>query len=100
MKWKLATVPPVEDEGELTNYHIENLKGERIKKYKVGDTIVLVIETQNKIGDTLEINLNDKEADFEHMGTRLQDDLLEHTVQNDIDRIELKVIEELEEETS
>ncbi len=98
MKWKMASAPPIEEEGKLVNYHIENEEGKRIKKYKIGDTIVLVIETQNKKGDTLEIDMQDKAADFELNGERLEDDILEHTVQDDIDRIELKVIRQEQQE--
>ncbi len=96
MKWKLATVQPVEDEGEFTAAYLENKEGKRIEEYEIGDTVFLIVQSEGKQGKTFTANLNDQDADFEYKGKRLENDRLEYSIQNNTERIELKVIAEKE----
>ncbi len=92
----LTTQPTVIDNGKkVTNYYLTNTDGEAIDDYKKGDIIVLNIETRNRIGDSLTIDLNDAEYDFEYNGDVLSNDTLRNIViSNDLEQIELKVVEQ------
>ncbi len=92
----LNVQPTVIDNGKkVTNYYLTNTDGEAIDDYKKGDIIVLNIETRNRIGDSLTIDLNDAEYDFEYNGDVLPNDTLRNIViSNDLEQIELKVVEQ------
>ncbi len=83
------------NEKKITNYYLTNTDGEQIDDYKKDDIIILNIETLNRIGDSLTIDLNDAEYDFEHNGTLIPNDTLKNVViSNDLEQIELKVVEQ------
>jgi len=85
----------IDNEKKITNYYLTNKEGERIEGYKKDDIIVLNIETRNRIGDRVTIDLNDAEYDFEYNGSILQNDTLRNIViGNDLEQIELKVVEQ------
>ena len=82
-----------EEEKEVTHYFITDKDGEELEKYKVGDTIVLNIETTNRIGDNMTISLEDKTHDFKYNGQLLQNDTIsDYQISSDSEKIELEVV--------
>jgi len=100
--WKVTdpyakTVAPtvINDEKELTSYYLTNTENEKIQDYKEEDIIILNLETQNRIGDIITINLDDTEYDFEYNGSLLPNDTLKNIfIESDLEQIELKVIKQ------
>ena len=79
----------IEDKYEL----ITDTNGEELETYNLGDTIILNIETLNRIGDTITISLEDKSHDFKYNGQILPNDTItDYTITNDLEQIELEVI--------
>ena len=84
-----------EEEKRLTSYYLTNISGERIQEYGEGDLIVLNIETLNRIGDSITVNLNDSEYNFKHGNVELYNDTIEnYVISNDLEQIQLTVIEQ------
>jgi len=84
-----------EEEKKITRYFLSDPNGTEITEYKEGDTIILNIETSNRIGDRLSINLDDAEYDFKYQGNLIPNDTLKNIViGNDIEKVELKVVEQ------
>ena len=82
-----------EKEKKVTRYTITNAEGEELESYKVGDTIVLNIDTENRIGDSMTINLEDKTHDFKYNGQVLSNDTIEdYMISSDSEKIKLEVI--------
>ncbi len=99
--------PPYQEEPEeeeevkkLLDFYITNKQGERISDVEVGNEVYLVVKTLNLVGETMNLNLANKEADFEYQGQRLENDILSgYTIGSSTERILLKVLKpELEEE--
>jgi hypothetical protein len=81
------------NEKKITNYYLTNTDGEAIEGYKKGDIIVVNIETLNRIGDSVTIDLNNAQYDFEYNGSILPNDTLKNIViGSDLEQIELKVV--------
>ena len=96
-KAKVAESAPVEQENKmpkLIDYFITDTNGDKLDEYNTGDRILLQIKTQNRIGNQLTINLNDKTHDFKYNGVSLENDTLEYVIGNDLEKIELEVIEQ------
>jgi hypothetical protein len=64
--WNVSYIPPSEDiphqseevvEKELVDYYLTDTSGTRIEEYEVGDSIILNIETKNRIYDKITIHL-------------------------------------------
>ena len=82
-----------EEEKEVTRYYITDTNGEELETYNLGDTIILNIETLNRIGDIITISLEDKSHDFKYNGQILPNDTItDYTISNDLEQIELEVI--------
>ncbi len=82
-------------EKKITNYYLTNTNNEPIDDYKKNDIIVVNIETLNRIGDSITINLNDVQYDFEYNESLLVNDTLENiTINSDLEQIQLKVVEQ------
>ncbi|WP_452223596.1 type VI secretion system tube protein TssD [Lacinutrix chionoecetis] len=82
-----------EEEKEVTGYFITDTDGEELERYQVGDTIVLNIETANRIGDNMTIYLEDKTHDFKYNGQLLQNDTIsDYLISSDSEKIELEVV--------
>lgn len=101
-KWRVTDInapkvvpTPIKKEKELTRYFLTDRNNKRIEDYETGDTIVLNIETENRIGDTVDINLNDHEHDFNYKGSVLPNDTLKGiVVGSNLEQIPLEVIEQ------
>ena len=102
--WKVTdpyapTVTPTEinqeEEKKFTRCYLTNTENKEIQDYSKGETIVVNLETSNRIGDVITINLDDAEYDFEYNGNLLPNDTLKNIViGNDLEQIELKVIKQ------
>lgn len=80
-------------EKKLVEYFMTDAKGKRIDKFEVGDTVVLNIKTENRIGDKLTIHLEDKTHDFRYQGEVLKDDKIsDYIINKDVEKVELEVI--------
>ncbi|WP_346881593.1 type VI secretion system tube protein TssD [uncultured Algibacter sp.] len=83
------------NEKKITKYYLTNTDGDKIDDYKKDDIIIVNIETKNRIGDSVTINLNDAEYDFEYNGNSILNDTLKDIpIDNDLEQIELKVVEQ------
>lgn len=92
---KQTETTKLDNEPNLIGYYITDVNGEQTKEYDVGDTIILNIETENCLGKTITINLEDKTHDFKHNGIILKNDILkDYIIRNNLEKIELKVIEQ------
>jgi hypothetical protein len=81
------------DEKKITNYYLTNRDGEPIEGYKKDDIIVVNLETSNRIGDSVTIDLNNAQYDFEYNGSVLPNDILKNIViGSDLEQITLKVV--------
>ncbi|WP_154665642.1 type VI secretion system tube protein TssD [Saccharicrinis fermentans] len=90
---------PVEEEPvqepEWVECYITDMQGNRIDDYQIGDTIIVVFKTRHLVGKKISLNLNDKDADFEYNGNRLENDILSnYLVNNNTEQVELTVIEQ------
>ena len=80
---------------EVTRYFITDENGEELERYKVGDTIILNIETLNRLGDTMTISLEDKTHDFKYNGQVLNNDTIkDYVISSDSEKIELEVVKQ------
>lgn len=80
-------------EKELIRYFVTDTDGNALESYKLGEKIVLNIETKNRIGDVISIALNDKTHDFNYNGEVLKNDkLTNYTIANDMEKITLEVV--------
>jgi phosphoribosylformylglycinamidine (FGAM) synthase PurS component len=90
-----ASTLPVSEEAKFVESYLTDTANNKISDYDIGDKINLVINTENMLDETITINLNDKEADFEYNGDRLINDTLsDYLINNNIETIELTVIEQ------
>ncbi|CAZ95742.1 MULTISPECIES: type VI secretion system tube protein TssD [Zobellia] len=81
------TVPTIKD------YYITDKDGNRIEKSRIGETITLNIITQDMIGETMTIGLNDPTVDFMYKGVVLENDTLKDlTISKNKEKIELEVV--------
>jgi len=105
-RWNVSWIPPseripyqpkeIENDPKILNYHIEDINGNIIQKdeIEIDEEIILVVETENAIGETFEIDLDSNRLNFEHNGQVLESDILEFKVTNEIEQIHLKAIEQ------
>lgn len=101
--WVAPTDQPVtktkEEEGtpKLIDFYLTDENGTRIDEYSVGDTIILNIITENRIGESLTINLGDATHDFEYQGNVLYNDTIENfSIAKDEHQLSLKVLPQRE----
>ncbi len=88
-----AEVTTIEQERKITSYYLTNTENNKIEDYNIDDIILLNIKTENRIGDVMTINLNDKKHDFEYNGIILENDTLKNIkIENNLEQIELKVV--------
>lgn len=86
----------IDTTAKVVDYYLadknHNLIRERLEDY-IGDTVFLNVRTQNLIGKTLNLTLNNQKVDFEYEGKRLEKDtLMDYKIGKDFEKIELKVI--------
>lgn len=85
----------IENNKKVSKFYLTNTNNEKINNYKIGETIRLCLETQNRIGDKVTINLNDPAYDFEHNGNLLKGDIIkDYIIGDNIEQIELKIIKQ------
>ncbi|GHC50178.1 type VI secretion system tube protein TssD [Ulvibacter litoralis] len=92
----VAQVAPTElpkEEKKVTKYYITDVNGEELESYKIGEKIILNIETLNRVGDAMTISLEDKTHDFKYNGKVLANDTLsDYIIGSDLEKIELEVV--------
>lgn len=105
--WQKSGIPPSnqattnqEEEDttpKLIDFFLTDEEGIRIDEYSIGDTIILNIITENRIGENLTINLGDATHDFEYQESVLYNDTIENfTISQDEHKLSLKVLEQRE----
>ena len=83
----------------IVKQYLTDLDGNKIEKYKDGETIVVNIETENMHKKLISINMNDKEHDFKHNGQILENDTIKNLeIVENLMQIELEVIKEQDEQ--
>lgn len=88
-----ATSTEKDVEKKVVNYQLTDADGYELDEYEVGDNIVLHIETENRIGDKINIHLEDKTHDFLYNGKVLENDKLsDYIINSNLEKIELEVI--------
>lgn len=75
----------------LESYFVDE-DGNPIIDMVEGDTVTLVVVTQNMIGEKLEININDNEYDYKYNNNTLENDLLELDITEDEQNVQLTVV--------
>lgn len=66
-----------------------------LDEYSQGDKIYYVLESKDMIGESVDIELHDKEIDFLYRNKRLENDKIKnYTINSDIEKIPLQVIPE------
>jgi len=86
-----------EDEPNFIGHHFENEEEDEIKKeeIEVDDIIYLVIESENAIGETINIDLDDGLKDYEYQGKVIENDKLEKVIIiDDVFKLKLKAIKQ------
>ncbi|WP_430906200.1 type VI secretion system tube protein TssD [Maribacter sp. 2-571] len=87
--------PELKKSPKVTDYYITDSEGNRIEETKIGQTITLNIRTQDMIGETMTINLDNPSADFMYQGKVLENDTLaDLTITKKIERIKLEVVKQ------
>lgn len=67
--------------------------GREISQYFAGDIIEIHFETQNSVGKTVNLNLEDKEYDFKYEGKILKKDTIKnYKIKSKFDKITLEVV--------
>ncbi|WP_299211649.1 type VI secretion system tube protein TssD [uncultured Aquimarina sp.] len=86
-----------EDPKKVTDYYLTDDQGNQIDDYETGQIITLHIETLNRIGDKITINIQDKEHDFKYKGNVLTNDTIkDFIIGSDLETIELEVMDQQE----
>ncbi len=89
---------PTDTTPKVIDYYLTDKNGnsfrENLDSY-IGEKIFLNVRTQNLIGQTLTISLNNSDVDFEYENKRLEKDMLtDYKIKEDFEQIELKVIKQ------
>lgn len=87
------TVLEVDDVPRLLECYLTDKNNNRIKKGRIGETVILNIKTEFSVGKTFTVNLNDKTADYKYNGKVLVNDTLkDFVIEKDLEKIPLEVI--------
>lgn len=91
-KLRKEMLKKMKNEPKIIDCYYTDLEGKRIEETWVGDDIFLVVETENMIGETIDIDLADQYKDFEYNGEILENDTLKNIqITADIQKFKLKV---------
>jgi len=92
-----ATAITKAEEPRLIEYHFEDIDENPLEKskIKIDDFFYLVINSENAIGESITINLDDNFKDFEYNGSPLSNDTLKDvTITDDLFKVKLKAIKQ------
>ncbi|TPN84381.1 type VI secretion system tube protein TssD [Aquimarina algicola] len=91
-----AAEEEVEDnEPRITRQYITDQEDVVLDEYQQGDQIYYVIESENMVGEAVDIVLNNKDDDFVYKGKRLANDkITNYIIEADIEKIPLEVVSE------
>ncbi len=90
------TQEEIEEEDYFISFYVVDTDGNKIIEYGIGDTVSIIIESENSIGEEYTINIGDTEADFLYEGAVT--DTIFHTIESNKDILELVAIEKKEAE--
>ncbi len=97
---KRIGIPPLQREEPrkaIERYYITDVDGNEITEWETGDTIVLNIETTNRIGDSTKIALKDSKYDYKYKGQVLENDTLSNIIiGSNHEQLKLEVIDQQE----
>lgn len=96
---KFAPTVIEHDEPIFAGHHFEDIDGTSIEqnKIKIDDEVYLIIDTENSVGESVTIDLNDPILDYEYNGKRLENDILTNVnVTSDSIKVKLKAIKQEE----
>jgi len=99
-KARQAVAAPIEKvqenaEPKVIKQYITDSNDNENAQYKMGDHIYVVVESQNMIGEEIDLKIPDKKVDFLYQGKRLEDDTLKsYAITSDTEKIPLQVIPE------
>ncbi len=84
-----------DNEPRLINQYITDQNDVELDNYNRGDKIFYVLESENMIGEIMDIELHNKEMDFLYRGERLKGDTIKnYIIRSDLEKIPLEVIPE------
>ena len=70
-----------------------DLDGNKNAEPEIGDEVYLVLVTENKIGQTIDIDLSDHSKDFRYNGEVLEDDMLKgFSISKSTEKIKLEIV--------
>ncbi len=91
-----TNISELQEEGEaekdFLDFYIENIDGDEISEYYIGDTIFLVIKTVNSIGSEYTIKLGKHKNDFVYDGSVVKGSI-KCVIKSDLDRVALVIVE-------
>lgn len=99
--WNVSYVEPVEsayqpsEEGQerILECYYSGLDGDKNVEPEIGDEVYLVLVTENKIGQTIDIDLSDHSKDFRYNGELLENDMLkDFMISKSTEKIKLEIV--------
>ncbi len=87
----------VEEEYNFSEYYFEDIGGNKIQQEKInyGQEVYLVILTQNAVGKTITLDLDDERLDYEYQGNLLANDIIYNLrISADTMKIRLKAVKQ------
>jgi len=85
----------VKNEGEILQVQFQDSFGKETEVTEAGQNVILVVETNNLVGKTVNIDLSDAAFDYEYKGKILENDTLkDFKIESDTMKIELKSVRE------
>ena len=82
-----------EEEFKIIDCFYTDLEGNEVAEPKIGEEIYVILQTENGIGETTDIDLSDNSKDFIYNGQVLEDDVIKnYLINSDEDRIKLKIV--------
>ncbi|WP_346881798.1 type VI secretion system tube protein TssD [uncultured Algibacter sp.] len=85
-------------EPEIIDCYYTDLEGNEDTELTIGEEVYLVLKTENKIGEIIDLDLSNHSKDFEHNGAILENDLLEDiSINSNLLKIKLKIVAPQEE---
>jgi len=106
-RWNVSWIPPSErmpyqamesnDEPNFLNYHLEDIEDNRItkKEIDINEEFFIILKTEYAIGESINIDLEDKSKDFEYNGKHMKDDIIRNIkITDNITKIKIKAVEQ------
>lgn len=82
------------EKAEFIDFYLEDINGNNISEFIIGDEINLVIISKNAAGYEIVIPFDNKKCDFEYKGLILKKNKLYVTINQDIQKEKIKVVKQ------